>query len=674
VITSGEIPLNKDLIFDGGAGARPVIQSSTGRIFRIYNGVVVFNNLRFEGGPSFGGGIVNQGTTSGDSVTITNSVFNSSHTTGAGGAIENSGVMTISGSTFEFNSAVDAGGAIANSGTLTLTGSRLQYNSSATSGGSVANTTGTLTIDGSLIADSNASAGAGGGLLVTGGTATVTNSTFSFNKAEDATTGGGGGIAASGATTTVDLVHTTMVGNIAASAATAFGGGGIMSDGANVTLRGTMLTGNTESGGAASDLAGSFTSNGYNLIRTIPLGFTPAATDITAQDPLLGAIDVYGAPNDLRSFPLLPGSPAIDAAVCPAGVTLDQRGITRGTTGATPCDIGAFESRGFDVVTVSGAPQSANVNTAFAAPLVVTVSSANNEPVVGGVVRFAGPETGASTDPAVTTATIMADGSATVNVTANSAGGVYAVNAGGNGIATVASFSLTNLGPGYGSTPAPGSTIDTGLAVIGTPVDAPALLSISETGDLALNVTGATISGPNAADFSVTPTTLTIPNGGAAQNLSISCTPSAAGTRTATLTVSHNAGAPATYALTCAGTLAPAPGYGSVPAPGSTLDLGITPIGTAASATIIVSEIGTAVLNVTGVSISGPDAADFSVTPTTLTIANGGTAQSLTVSCTPSALGVRTATLSVTHNAASSPALYTLTCTSAGRYLPFVWR
>jgi len=106
-----------------------------------------------------------------------------------------------------------------------------------------------------------------------------------------------------------------------------------------------------------------------------------------------------------------------------------------------------------------------------------------------------------------------------------------------------------------------------------------------------------------------------------------------------------------------------APGYGSSPAPGSTVDFGSANLNASVSKTLSISETGSAELKVTGVELTGTNAADFSVTPATLTIADGGAAQDLTIKCTPSAAGVRTATLTVSHNAAESPATYTLTCT-----------
>ena len=108
------------------------------------------------------------------------------------------------------------------------------------------------------------------------------------------------------------------------------------------------------------------------------------------------------------------------------------------------CDIGAFESRGFTLTKSGGDGQSTTVRTPFTTPLAVTVSSGFSEPVNGGQVTFIAPSSGASTNPAVNTATI-ASGAVSQSVTANgTAGGPYTVTASAAG-ATSVNFSLTNL-------------------------------------------------------------------------------------------------------------------------------------------------------------------------------------------------------------------------------------
>jgi hypothetical protein len=176
----------------------------------------------------------------------------------------------------------------------------------------------------------------------------------------------------------------------------------------------------------------------------------------TMASPVYGLVSVlgaYGGPTG--TIGLLPGSRAIDAgdgAVCGAAVGapdygaggVDARGIARTGFGAS-CDIGAFESRGFTLGALTGTPQHVAVNTPFAAPLGLTVSAvAAGEPVANGVVTFTAPASGASTNPAVSTAEVDGSGHVSRTVIANAIGGAYEVVARAAGVATPVSFSLTN--------------------------------------------------------------------------------------------------------------------------------------------------------------------------------------------------------------------------------------
>lgn len=125
--------------------------------------------------------------------------------------------------------------------------------------------------------------------------------------------------------------------------------------------------------------------------------------------------------------------------------------------------------------------------------------------------------------------------------------------------------------------------------------------------------------------------------------------------------------------MTVAGGVAPVPtvvngscaGYGSNPAPGSTLSMTTTQ-GTDATSTVTVSETGNDTLDVTNIAITGADAGKFSVTPASFSIADGGAAQDVVVTCDASTVGTFTkATLEVTHNGTNitSPATYPLSCT-----------
>jgi hypothetical protein len=104
------------------------------------------------------------------------------------------------------------------------------------------------------------------------------------------------------------------------------------------------------------------------------------------------------------------------------------------------------------IVTTSGTPQSATVNTAFAAPLVATVTSGGT-PVSGALVTFTAPvaaDASGTFAGGVNTATTDANGVATsTTFTANSTVGTYTVTATVTDGAAPADFILTNTGINY---------------------------------------------------------------------------------------------------------------------------------------------------------------------------------------------------------------------------------
>ena len=143
---------------------------------------------------------------------------------------------------------------------------------------------------------------------------------------------------------------------------------------------------------------------------------------------------------------LLPGSKAIDAGGNSGCTLTDQRGVARPVGSA--CDIGAFESNGFTLGSLSGSGQSATINNAFTNPLGLTVTANNaGEPVNGGTVTFTPPGSGASAAISGSPATISG-GTASVTATANgTAGGPYNVAAITPGVSIPVNFALTNTPP-----------------------------------------------------------------------------------------------------------------------------------------------------------------------------------------------------------------------------------
>jgi hypothetical protein len=202
------------------------------------------------------------------------------------------------------NGADDTGGLYITSGTVTVTDSTIANNEGGFWAQGMSIHSGTLTITNSTVArNAGFGYGSGGGALHSlGGTTRILNSTL----AENSLSGGSGGGGA---------------------------GGGILVDQPGVvTLQNTILARNTVSAsGVGPDCAGPVTSLGNNIIGD-PTGctITLQATDLTG-DPGLGDFTDDGTPGN-GHFPLLSTSQAINRgndAACPRR---DH-----------PCDMGAIE-------------------------------------------------------------------------------------------------------------------------------------------------------------------------------------------------------------------------------------------------------------------------------------------------------------------------------------------
>ena len=442
------------------------------------------STLGIGGGIDNGGGTlkIEQSTISG------NSAF-------SGGGIVNFATLTLADSTLSGNAATVGAGLENDMGTVTVTNSSISRNAASGSfahGGGILNA-GTLTVTNSTISGNaaNASYGTGGGIYNLEGSATLTNSTISGNSANGSYASGGGVFNASTLTLTdstlagnaadyqgggiynlegaATLASSTVSGNLAGSESNAGVGGGIYSVsayGGQVNVANSVLAGNTVLGAAGSnpDVSGPFGTTDQDLIGVVgdATGFTSAGAAINGNivgrsaapvDPLLAPLGDYGGPT--QTMALLPGSPAIDAgdnnppSTFPSTPSTDQRGFARTVNGTI--DIGAFESSGFTLVKgmgTNGDNQSADIGAAFASPLVVAVYANNaNEPVDGGQITFAGPESGASIDPNPVT-TVVSGGVAQAVPTANeTVGGPYSVTASAAGGKDTVLFALTNVEP-----------------------------------------------------------------------------------------------------------------------------------------------------------------------------------------------------------------------------------
>ena len=384
------------------------------------------------------------------------------------GAISNQGILFATACTFSGDGAQN-GGAIENGGTATITASAFTGNTALFSGGALYNV-GTMTVIGSAFSGNSVANGGDGGAIENANSLMVSNSSFFGNSADD-----GGAINHDGGMTTI--TGSTFSGNSARVI-----GGAIAIQGSNnplFTLSLSLVAGNTvaANGFCCPDISGLpggntgpvVTDGGGNVvgITDSSIGFT-AATDRTGTvaaplAPFITPLALHG--GTVPTFALLPGSPAIDRAPCPGGLTTDARGVSRPQPVGGTCDAGSFEARPFTTSAPTGNGQSASPGAAFASPVGFTVAGAGGDPVIGGQVTFTiTPGTGgaSATFPAANTATCSRT-SATVFVctipmsgivtsptfTANGTAGGFTI------VATVSGAPTTTFTETNGMAPAP---------------------------------------------------------------------------------------------------------------------------------------------------------------------------------------------------------------------------
>ena len=305
-LTSGELLINKSLTISGpGAGVISVSGNNASRVFHVEDAganapdTVAISGLTITGGltadPSGqGGGLYIVG----ENITLdrVNIVGNSAWGNGADG-----------GGGVYFNGAA-VGGEAPSSFTLT---------NSAVSGNTALN------------------AGRGGGVFIlnsqASAPATLQNDTITGNVALGAA---GGGVMASGST--LSILNSTIVGNTSINS---LSGGGIRIQTSALTLTDSIIFGNVANASSSLGRVGSTVVESYNLSNSQG-GLGTGVGDIVGVDPLLGPLADHG--GGVPTMLLSANSAAIDAGDPGfTGLSLDERGLARVSGGRV--DIGAVE-------------------------------------------------------------------------------------------------------------------------------------------------------------------------------------------------------------------------------------------------------------------------------------------------------------------------------------------
>ena len=206
------------------------------------------------------------------------------------------------------------------------------------------------------------------------------------------------------------------------------------------------------------------------------------------------------------------------------------------------------------------------------------------------------------------------------------------------------------------------SSFDFGNQPVGQ-TSAAQVFTVQNTGNADLNMQTASASGDFAISSDTCSGTTVVP--GSTCTIGVTFTPTQTGSLTGTLTIPDNAAdSPRLVSLS---------GTGAQPVlslSASSLAFGGQGVGTTSAAqTVTITNTGTADLDVNAVSTSGTNPGDFSASPSGCgDIAPSGTC-TISVTFTPSAAGVRSATLNILSDAPSSPDQVSLSGTGLNSHL-----
>jgi hypothetical protein len=257
-----------------------------------------------------------------------------------------------------------------------------------------------------------------------------------------------------------------------------------------------------------------------------------------------------------------------------------------------------------------------------------------------------------------TTATVAPAKTCTINVTftpsaSGSRTGTLTVS--NNGSTTPLTVSLSGLGGANAtettSNPSPGNPNSLNLANTNVGQVSPVqTIKLSDSSTFPVNITGVALSGASPGQFAFVNNCGTQVTNGNPCTINVTFQPTAIGLQTATLTVTSDAATPFTpIALSATGTAS------QVTLSATSVNFNNQPLHAMASQSITMTDSGTGPLNISGISISGLAASDFSQSSNCGTQVAVGANCTITITFTPSALNSRSAALSIADDAPNSP-------------------
>ncbi|MCB8943193.1 MAG: beta-propeller fold lactonase family protein [Ardenticatenaceae bacterium] len=637
---------------------------------------------------------------SGADITLINVTLKDGITSGAGGAILMvGGSLNVIGSSFIGNKAGNDGGAI-RGGDVQIVGSNFTANEAGASGGAL-HLTGSYerhisgsVFNGNLAGTDGDEIGKGGAIYVehSGGndqdtfiTDVIFNGNVNSGEQNSSSTEGGGAVYNRVRKGTLFIERTAFNGNIAQNT---WGGAIYNTLSANLDIQDASFNGNISGDGDSNGFGGAIYNAGY--LFTTRSFFAGNIASLLGQGGALGVSNRSEATLSNSTLFANTAGAGSGGAIYLAkenshtplvelrNVTLSDNDAVQG--GAIYNDeelvrlFNTIVHAGIGSSTCAGTvPENGGSNLQF--PGTACGSGLPSaDPVLEGPAFNGGPlasllslTLGAGSPAIDAGSNAVCAASPVGNV--DQRGEIRPSDGSGNGTAQCDIGAVENDGasPGFGSAPVQPGPLNVGSATVGMSVSNS--LAAFETGNFELTLSSPTLSGANAGDFDVvTAFPITIADGGAAAEIEVSCTPTAVGPRSATLTFNTSDGSHSqvSYDLLCAGTPVPQPGFGSSPAAPGPVDFDLVFVGFPQDETIIINEIGEAGLTISNPQLGGLHPGDFTVnTAFPITINNGGAAVDVELSCDPTTTGLRLATLTLTTNDPEQPTvLFNLVCTA----------
>ncbi len=355
-----------------------------------------------------------------------------------------------------------------------------------------------------------------------------------------------------------------------------------------------------------------------NQTCSLTVTFSPTATN--TRTAALTITD--NAANSPQSVPLTGSGGAATPAVTLSPASLPFANQNVGTTSAG------------QAITLK--------NTGTAALTISSVSLGGANPGDFGFTNGCGSSLAVNTSCTLTVTfspTAMGARAASLAISDNAAGSPQSVSLSGTGLAAAVALNPASLAftAQNVNTTSPGQTVN-----------------LQNTGNAALSISSITVSGANAADFSLVNNCGASVAAGSTCGLAVSFKPAAAGSRTASLVISDNAaGSPQTVPLSGTGA-APNVVFSAASLPFGNQTLG----GPAGILPLTLTNNGNGALSITSATFGGANPGDFTLgagaNACGNTVAAGGNCIYY-VTFLAGAQGSRSASLSVTDNASGSP-------------------